>query len=64
MLADLLSAKMSAYCAKDPFQEVHVRMRLWKTSCGRSTWPTRRMRALPSFCFSSSFRFLRSHPIP
>lgn len=30
----------------------------WNTSCGTSTLPSRRMRFFPSFCFSSSFRFL------
>lgn len=31
----------------------------WNTSWGTSTLPRRRMRFFPSFCFSSSLRFLR-----
>ena len=35
---------------------------LMKASCGISTFPTCRMRFLPSFCFSRSFFFLVMSP--
>ncbi len=41
--------------ADDP-ELVSTRNAAMKASCGTSTRPTRRMRFLPSFCFSSSFR--------
>jgi len=33
-----------------------------KASCGMSTWPTRFMRRLPSFCFSRSLRLREMSP--
>ena len=33
-----------------------------KASCGISTWPTWRMRFLPSFCFSRSLRLREMSP--
>ena len=33
-----------------------------KASCGMSTWPTRFMRFLPSFCFSRSLRLREMSP--